>query len=297
MTDARIESYTKGDRVRHPTKPSWGLGQVLEDSTAESVRIFFVGAGEKLLGLAYVHPIKVTGPEAASTLLDNLKIKAGAEGIKFKSLPESIQYFLTEFPEGFHGERLHRHERRYKIEAHELGKEQLDPTVLRGLLSSRNYGEVCTRALKLVNATNLIVPNEKMALKDGLKTAAHQEKFATALVDLLYGTTDDYEQRFMRFATVLEEIGAAKWTTATYFPFLIFPQEHMFLKPTVTQEAADLCGFEIGYKPQLNWKTYERVLAFSMWLFDELTERGLKPRDMIDVQSFIWCIGPESYAA
>ena len=48
--------------------------------------------------------------------------------------------------------------------------------------------------------------------------------------------------------------------------------------------------------PQLNWKTYERVLAFSMWLFDELTERGLEPRDMIDVQSFIWCIGPESYA-
>ena len=64
--------YTKGDLVRHPTKESWGLGEVLEDSDGESVRVFFEGAGEKPLGLAYVQPIKVTGADAASTLLDNL---------------------------------------------------------------------------------------------------------------------------------------------------------------------------------------------------------------------------------
>ena len=116
-----------------------------------------------------------------------------------------------------------------------------------------------------------------------------------ALVDLLYGAADKYERRFSRFANVLEEIDAAKWTTATYFPYLVFPKKHMFLKPTVTQKAAELCGFEISYKPVLNWKTYERVLAFSKWLFDELKARGLKPRDMIDLQSFIWCIGPGKY--
>ena len=63
----------------------------------------------------------------------------------------------------------------------------------------------------------------------------------------------------------------------------------------MTQQAAELCGFEISYQSTLNWKTYDRLLAFSRWLFEELTRQGLKPRDMIDVQSFIWCIAPGKY--
>ena len=34
--------YMKGDRVKHPTKDDWGLGEVLENSNGESVRVFFV---------------------------------------------------------------------------------------------------------------------------------------------------------------------------------------------------------------------------------------------------------------
>lgn len=39
--------YKKGDRVRHPKKPDWGIGQVLADSTGGTVQIFFTHAGEK----------------------------------------------------------------------------------------------------------------------------------------------------------------------------------------------------------------------------------------------------------
>ncbi len=292
--DSGGKSYSKGDRVRHPTKESWGLGEVLGDSDGESVRVFFEGAGEKLLGLAYVQPVKVTGAEAESTLLDNLYLCKSAAGFRFKSLPESIQFFLKEFPGGFHGERLYKHERKYKETAHALAKELLEPRTLRSLLDGGDYDAICTRALKVVNATNLIFPNEKMQLKDGLKASEHKAKFAAALVDLLYGG-EAYQDRFERFATMLEEIDSAKWTVATYFPFFVFPAEHMFLKPTVTQSAAELCGFEISYDSKLNWKTYDRLLAFSRWLFDELAKQELKPWDMIDVQSFIWCIAPGKY--
>lgn len=286
--------YSKGDRVRHPTQAGWGLGEVLEDSDGTSVRVFFEGAGEKPLGLAYVQPIKVTGADAESTLLDNLYLCKHAAGVRFKSLPESIQFFLKEFPDGFHGERLYKHERKYKEAAHALAQELLEPGALRSLLDGGHHDEICTRALKVVNATNLVFPNEKMQLKDGLKLPEHPVKFATEIVDLLYGA-DSYQARFERFATMLEEIDSAKWTVATYFPFFVFPAEHMFLKPMVTQEAAELCGFEISYESKLNWKTYDRLLAFSRWLFDELTKQELKPRDMIDVQSFIWCIAPGKY--
>ena len=98
-------SFRKGDRVRHPTKPEWGLGQVLEDSLGNEVRVFFAGAGEKRLSTHHVQLERVTGQAAHSALLDNLKIKKGSEPVRFKSLAESIQFFLKEFPGGFAGER------------------------------------------------------------------------------------------------------------------------------------------------------------------------------------------------
>jgi hypothetical protein len=99
------------------------------------------------------------------------------------------------------------------------------------------------------------------------------------------------QQRFERFRDCLEALGAAKWTTATYFLFVRFPQDHMFMKPEVTQEAAKVCNLELSYKAELNWATNEKLMAFSRYLFRELTTNGLPPVDMIDVQSFIWCTG------
>ena len=70
----------------------------------------------------------------------------------------------------------------------------------------------------------------------------------------------------------------------------------MFIKPEVTQFAAEACGWDLQYESALNWQTLSRAEAFANYLFNELCQRGLKPRDMIDVQSFIWCIDPKSYA-
>jgi len=66
--------YIKGDRVKHPTKGSWGLGEVLADSDGEFVTIFFVDAGKKKLALKYVQPLKVTEAESAHPILDELKM-------------------------------------------------------------------------------------------------------------------------------------------------------------------------------------------------------------------------------
>mgnify|MGYP003788994971 CR=1 FL=1 len=58
--------YKKGDRVRHPKKPDWGIGQVLADSIDGTVRIFFANAGEKTISLDFVQPEKVSGDAASS---------------------------------------------------------------------------------------------------------------------------------------------------------------------------------------------------------------------------------------
>lgn len=284
--------YKKGDRVKHPIKEDWGIGEVLQDGNSESVRVFFVGCGEKTLSLQYVQPTKINREESNNPILDNLKLSKSVSGVKYQSLPHSIQHFLMQFPEGFYGEKFNFHERTYKIKAHTLAKELLAVQLFRELLNREEYAEICKHTLKVSNATQLIFPNEKMALKDGLKSLSAQKAFAQALFTLLYGD-EDLEKRFDGLAKVLDEIGAAKWTVATYFLFIVHPDKYMFVKPTIMQYASDLCGFEINYKPQLNWLTYNLVLRFSNYLMSEISE--LKPRDMIDVQSFMWCITPGTY--
>jgi hypothetical protein len=281
--------HKKGDRVKHPTQEVWGLGQVLEDSSASQVRVFFVGAGDKTLSLEYVEPIIVKGKEANHPLLDNLVEVTSSDGIKYQSLAQSVAEFLKIFPKGFYEENYVRGERRYKEKAHSLALELLSEKTFLELLNQAEDDEICNRALRIVNATNLMFPNEKMALKDGLKTDQWKKKYAERLYDLLYGK-NKLEGRFIAFSRMLEEIEAAKWTTATYFLFIVYPDQYMFLKPSNTKNAANLSAFQINYRTELNWLTYRLVLEFSEYLKSELSE--LKPRDMIDVQSFMWYITP-----
>lgn len=280
----------KGQRVRHPAKPDWGIGQVLEDASSTSVRVFFVGAGERELSLSHIAPVVVTGAEANHAVLDNLRLVRTGDTVRYESLPRVIDRFLELFPQGFYGSRYLEEERNYKIKAHELAASALAEMELQELLSSGKYDEVCKRALRVTNSTNLIFPNEKMSLKGGLSSAASQRCFATTLNALLYSSSP-FETRFLQFSQALQEIGAAKWTVASYFPFFVAPNDHMFIKPSVTQKAAEMSAFEINYRPELNWLTYKSVLDFAHYLRDALVD--LKPRDMIDVQSFIWCVAPE----
>ena len=284
--------YKKGDRVKHPAKEDWGLGEVLEDPSGKNIRIFFVGAGEKTLSLSHVQPRKVTGDMAEHPVLDNLRIAPPGSAVRYQSLPRSIKTFLEQFPEGFYGEKFKRHERDYKEKAHVLVQRILSKEEFFALLSDEAYSEVAKRSLKLLNATNLVFPNEKMALKDGLSDQTSQMEFSNTLFELLYGE-DELKQRFTAFSTALDNMNAGKWTIATYFPFMASPDKYMFVKPTITKHAAELCGFEINYKPELNWLTYKSVLDLSDYLLKELSK--LSPRDMIDVQSFMWCISPGTY--
>ena len=283
--------YNKGERVKHPTKDDWGLGEVIADSDGGSVRVFFVDAGEKTISLDIIQPIKVAGVEAAHPVLDNLRIDKSASGIKYQSLAESVQFFLKEYPEGFYGGKYKKDERDYKFKAHKLALELLDKEAFQSLLTQQDYLEIRKRALRVINKTNIISQYEKMSLNNGLDNEEVQRAFSITLYNLLYGE-GDLRQRFEAFSEVLETAGAGKWPVISYFLFSLFPHKYMFVKPTIMQHLSDLCGFEINYKPQVNWLTYKCILDFSEYLFHELSD--LKPRDMIDIQSFMWCIAPKS---
>ena len=284
--------YKKRERVRHPGRDGWGLGEVLEDSRDDKVRVFFVGAGEKTLSLQHVDLAGVCGEDGRHPLLDHLKSSVEST-VEYRSMAAWIELFLTEYPGGFYGEKYLRgedNERDYKVKTHHLARELLDEKTLFALNEKHEYKEIERRALKVANDTNLIFPNEKMSLKDGLADEQSRKEFARQIYHLLHGSAE-FEERFASICHFLDDIGAGKWTTATYFPFIMYPADYLFVKPRVTQQAADASRFEISYSPQINWGTYRSILKFADYLKDELAE--LKPRDMIDVQSFIWCAAPK----
>ena len=99
-------AYAKGDRVEHPGKPEWGVGQVLEDSPSTTGRVFFVGAGEKQLSLAHVTLTLVSGDEAKHPILDNPTLASLAKGQKYWSLPQAVTTFLERFPQRFYGDKF-----------------------------------------------------------------------------------------------------------------------------------------------------------------------------------------------
>ncbi|HYS53213.1 MAG TPA: hypothetical protein VER58_05545 [Thermoanaerobaculia bacterium] len=179
-------------------------------------------------------------------------------------------------------------ERAYKFAASELLKRTLSSEELNLLLRAGDHAEVCRRALAVISRTNLVFPNEQMALRDGI-TGEGAAQFSRALADLLYGSSSS-QDRFERFSKMLEIVGAAKWTIATYFRFLAELETQMFLKPEATKAAAEACGFELNYRQDLNWRTYETLLAFSAFLKEAIED--LRPGDMIDLQGFIWKTRP-----
>jgi hypothetical protein len=274
--------------------PDWGIGKVLEVKTGDKVNVFFLNVGEKTIIQSYVQLEKLDGTEAKHPILDSPTFhdRAGKKG--HRNLSDAKSDFYRLFPLGFEDKLYFNEERNYKVEACEQLQALLNNDEFARLLSAGEVDEIVKRALQVVNKTNLIFPNEKMGLKDALKLPENKQLFAECLFALLFGE-GEFKIRFESFVACLETIGASKWTIMTYFLFLAFPEEHMFLKPEIAKNATDLTQAELNYRSELNWLTYSCLLEFSAYLKDQLVDMGMRPRDMIDVQSFMWCITPGKY--
>jgi hypothetical protein len=205
------------------------------------------------------------------------------------------RHFLEYFPEGFRDATYLETERDYKWRAHERWLEELGPRELARLIARGAHAEVAARAVSIESRTNLLFSFEKMALRDAMKTGA--ETFARGLHAFLHGR-GARELRFERWIEVLRALPRRRtrvltWPVATVFGMIARPDEHLFLKPMVTRAAAQRYGFAFDYVPGPCWSTYASALAFAERVRRE--QRDLRPRDVIDLQGFIWVSGSEEY--
>lgn len=205
--------------------------------------------------------------------------------------------FLRFFPGGFYDETYIDWERGYKWAAHERWNAVLDQTTHRELLASNDFDEIAARAVRIESRTNLLFSFEKMALRDAVKSRAGARSFAEGLYEFLYGPAD-LANRFELWCEVVASLPRKQtrvltWPLITIFGFIAQPKVHFFLKPNVTRLAAREYGFDFKYKSRPSWDVYSNLLTFAGVVRRDL--RDLRPRDMIDIQSFLWVQGSDEY--
>jgi hypothetical protein len=61
----------------------------------------------------------------------------------------------------------------------------------------------------------------------------------------------------------------------------------------VTRIAAEAYGFDFSYESKPNWATYQGLLDFANTVHRDTSD--LRPKDMIDLQGFIWVQGSDEY--
>ena len=207
--------------------------------------------------------------------------------------------FLRQFPGGFRDPLYLDWERDYKWETHLRWHEALPRDKFRRLLRDGQAAEVAARALRVEQRSrhSMLFSFEKMALRDALRSPEGVRDFAHGLYDYLHGR-GGLERRFERWVETIDGLPRRQtrvltWPLVTVFGFIAQPLEHMFMKPNTIRAAARAYGYDLPYQSRPSSETYGSLLAFTELVRRDL--RDLRPRDMIDLQSFLWVQGSDEY--
>jgi hypothetical protein len=197
-----------------------------------------------------------------------------------------IARFEAAYPGGFHGEAYLQRQRRHKERASMIGRDRLAPAALRELVGRHDWERLFDRIKLVVEMTDLIpVGYWRTRLLDEIRKPTVARLFYPALFDALHGTGTAAE-RLGRFAAALHNLGLRQWSYPSYFLFLCEPAACMFVMRERLDAGVDMARYPLDIPPFPGAEPYADILTFSRWLKDTL--QALEPRDMLDVQSFIW---------
>ena len=285
-----------GMLVDHPKRPEWGPGKVVKVVT-ERIYVVFRDLpdreAKKLIG-----SVLQVAESQHDDVLDNLPPLVEKDGnmiLPATRVPfqHAVDKFNTMFPQGFYDPaylgNLTEGARVYKLAAHEYFVEHLGGNKFRELLES-DLHQLVREIERCIGKVNLLFSTESAALHDALKADDSARLLMTRLADLLEakeineGVYQPYADAVCRLPA--ERGRVASWPVATVLPFLAQPDRHILLKPEITKQVADSLGFELNYRPEPNWRTYRSLLQMAEIYKQKLAP--LKPRDLIDVQSFFW---------
>ncbi|WP_437297020.1 hypothetical protein [Sorangium sp. So ce426] len=306
--------------VKHPGCPQWGLGYLVEERDEKRFYDFEDGLNHSIAKAFWskLEPVQL-GDDEASALearIRGLRDRPSAAAKKQRarvvappvtSFDEQVASFESQFEGGFGGPQFIAEERgaaggegaegpasggkkkskAFKQGAIETARALLAKGELEALLAAGNLNDFMERITKVHKAaTGLLHPLGDL-IPFNKMPAEHHRAYAEAVVDLLYGA-GDYAARFDRLAGVLAAAKVVTWPLVTILGALVYPGEHVFVKPSFYEKQAAVLGFDLAYDRAPSAEGYARMQSLARELERRLRERGLAPRDLMDVYAFLW---------
>jgi hypothetical protein len=219
--------------------------------------------------------------------------------IDARALRAAKARFREIFPRGFADATYLDWERSYKWNAHRAWNATLPKKEWTNLIAAGNHDEVARRigSFYARSHLNMLALFEWMALREALDDPRGAKLLSPALFELIHGA-GPFGPRLERFTAVLDTVPQrqtrlAKWPVVTLFPFVAHPGRYLILKPRIAREASRKFKFDLLYESRPNARTHDAFLGFARAVGRELVR--WKPRDMIDIQGFIWVTCSEEY--
>jgi hypothetical protein len=248
-----------------------------------------------LFPMALTQPKRQLSPARPAALRARRNRRSGPQ--QSRPIARARRKFLRAFPGGFRDETYVAWEGDYKWQAHLRWQDVLGEADFRRRIVERQFEDIARLASSIESRTNLLFSFEKMALRDAIRSAAGARAFSSALLDFLHGD-DPPEERFAGWIAAVDSLPRRQtrvltWPLATVFGFIAQPKQHFFFKPTVTREAFRRCGIHFDYASRPSWPVYSAMLNAVRAVRGEIA--SMRPRDMIDMQSFLWVQGSDEY--
>lgn len=307
---------------RSESQPQWGRGTVTEEAGDKVVVVFEHESSPKTFkkamldkGLTAVEMTpneareleeKLRGKRRPAVLTSAEKKKRDEKKAKtsaakratasFATFEAQLERFTTLYPDGFADERFISEERGDPKMSGKGGFKEAAMALVQTELTAAKFddgvaGELFDAAKKAIQLANIAFPMEG-AIPFGNIAEDDRGPMLTALKELLHGTSD-YSERFEAFIKSLKlkdkqgKAKAATWPIATLLPALNNPSEHVAVKPTAFASQAALLGQDLQKSQALTGAGYARFLDVAKRTQELLTNKGQKPRDLMDVYSFI----------
>ncbi|KPK15031.1 MAG: hypothetical protein AMJ62_10890 [Myxococcales bacterium SG8_38] len=290
----------------HSTRKDWGRSVLIQEIPDKRTFLFEDGT-ERSFRPDYWHKMELVDVQPSEAVrIDRLarRNQTPTPGSARKSkaplkkpeitFAQQVAYFMQLYPVGFEDEGYIKSERgergakgaeKLKNAALERAEEKLSQKHLEELTARGSYDEIHQLVYEfLTNTKSTTQKAEATRFKN--MSAEARETFANALVDLLYGERP-FGIRFDSFAAAMVIEGGATWPLATLLPALVYPADHVFVKPTFFKKQALILDIDPRYDTTPNSATYEQFLQTSRRAMELLQEAGQRPRDLWDVHTFI----------
>ena len=256
-----------------------GIAKTIRQGTLGKRALRLVEKDGKFYGLA--DGTRCVEGDDADSVWQQLHDDAGRSDPQYFGFTGARARFLKFFPNGFQSDGYDKQERIYKLEA----KDRLDS--LAPLEAAANEAGLGEAILSVFRMTNMLSPFEKVKLQDVFRGSKADAVIQAAAAFTLNADKNSLGQ----LERALRPFDSAKWTVASYLPYLWRPEKHMFLKPEVTKDFALRVGhpFASVYQARLEYDVYASLLDLTYQTTRALSD--LRPQDNIDVQSFIWVAG------